>query len=159
MSNQLKRYYLQQMGIQTWVERYSGKEKALAHLAQEASHSLFTRGNPNAKLMIIANGQVDPFVGKAATLLSRMLRSTGFDEQDVFVAASDCKEHLDRQVALVSPRILLTLSEDSAQQGHDVYYQNNLPCINSFHPEYLLKYPRDKKTAFLDLLKIRALIA
>jgi len=149
MSSPLRSYYLQQMGIQTWVERQTGKEKALASLRQQADCSLLSSGNPDAKLMLIGR---EPVGGKAALLLTRMLSSIGIDEKDVFIASSDSTELMARQVALIAPQVLLILGEGE-------YDPQTRPCLNSFHPEHLLKHPKDKKSAFRDLLTLKALLA
>jgi uracil-DNA glycosylase family 4 len=99
-----KQYYLQQMGIDSWVERQTPKTPSLAELEkivsvctkcplhQSRQKTVFARGNPQATLMIIGEApgfnedkQGLPFVGKAGLLLNNMLDSIGLSEQDVYI--------------------------------------------------------------------------
>ncbi|CDZ79170.1 uracil-DNA glycosylase, family 4 [Legionella massiliensis] len=108
MSEPLSRYYLQTMGIDSWVVRQPGSsvcENPLDDLAQEVaacqrcplhktrSQTVFSRGSSQAKLMIIGEApgfyedqQGLPFVGKAGSLLNQMIQSIGMTEEDVYIA-------------------------------------------------------------------------
>lgn len=107
MSDLLNRYYLQTMGIETWLvrQKQASCEKKLSLLAQEVdtcvrcplhqtrSNTVFARGNPAANLMIVGEApgfhedrQGLPFVGKAGELLNKMLHSIGMSETDVYIA-------------------------------------------------------------------------
>ena len=106
MSHDLRQYYLQQMGIETWALRARRTYKQdLSQLATEVStcvrcplhktrtQTVFARGNVNAQLMIIGEApgfyedqQGLPFVGKAGQLLNKMLSSIGLSENDVYIA-------------------------------------------------------------------------
>lgn len=65
-------------------------------LANAGTNIVISRGNPNAKLLIIGeapgpqeNIQGKPFVGKAGQLLDKILEAAGFDpEQDVYITNS-----------------------------------------------------------------------
>jgi len=105
MSSDLRQYYLQQMGIETWVLRGSPvSQNALKKLETAVSsctrcplhltrtQTVFARGNPHAELMIVGEVpgfdediQGSPFVGKAGTLLHQMLSSIGLSENDVYM--------------------------------------------------------------------------
>lgn len=107
MSDVLNNYYLQTMGIEVWVMRESTPscEKHLAALADEVAscvrcslhktrtQTVFSRGNPKAKLMIIGEApgfyedqKGQPFVGKAGLLLNKMIRSIEMTENDIYIA-------------------------------------------------------------------------
>lgn len=107
MSDALKRYYLQTMGIDLWVSRQSdfSCDKQLSALAAEVAactrcalhktrtQTVFFRGSSKAQLMIIGEApgfyedqQGLPFVGKAGGLLNQMLQSIGLFEDDVYIA-------------------------------------------------------------------------
>ncbi|AHE67334.1 uracil-DNA glycosylase, family 4 [Legionella oakridgensis ATCC 33761 = DSM 21215] len=106
MQNSLRQYYLQQMGIETWILRQPNSgSQALCSLAVEVksctqcvlhktrTQTVFARGNPKAKLMIIGEApgfhedkQGLPFVGKAGNLLNKMLHSIGLSDEDVYIA-------------------------------------------------------------------------
>ncbi|KTC78318.1 uracil-DNA glycosylase [Legionella brunensis] len=152
MSNAFN-YYLQTMGIDVWVKREANVscEKQLAKLTQEVAscsgcllhktrtQTVFSRGNPLAKLMIIGEApgfyedkQGLPFVGKAGMLLNQMLQSIGFTEQDVYIAnvlkcrppdnrdpkpeeISQCSSYLARQIELINPHLILALGRFAGQ--------------------------------------------
>ncbi len=104
---ELTQYYLQTMGIDSWLLRQTTPscEQQLAVLAQEVAscqrcplhktrtQTVFARGNAKAKLMIIGEApgfyedkQGLPFVGKAGSLLNQMLHSVGMGENDIYIA-------------------------------------------------------------------------
>lgn len=153
MTNDLKQYYLQQMGIEPWIIRRTGSshENNLSQLAKRVSQctacslhqcrtrTVFARGNPQAKLMIIGEApgfyedqQGLPFVGKAGVLLNQMIHSIGLNEQEVYIAnvlkcrppdnrdptveeIALCTPYLSEQVALVAPTLLLALGRFAGQ--------------------------------------------
>ncbi|MDX1838254.1 uracil-DNA glycosylase [Legionella taurinensis] len=153
MSNHLNHYYLQEMGIEPWIlrEGHTGCDKQLKQLmttvascrrcslADTRTNTVFSRGNPGAKLMIIGEApgfyedkQGKPFVGKAGLLLDRMLKSIGLDEQQVYIAnvlkcrppdnrdpmadeIEQCRDYLVKQIELVSPALLLALGRFAGQ--------------------------------------------
>jgi uracil-DNA glycosylase family 4 len=107
MSETLNQYYLQTMGIDTWLERETDAscQSPLVALAQQVAtcsrcelhktrkQTVFSRGNPLARLMIVGEApgfyedqQGLPFVGKAGLLLNQMLQSIGLQENDVYIA-------------------------------------------------------------------------
>ncbi len=101
-------------------------------LCQTRKNVAFSRGNPQAKLMIIGEGpgqmedeQGLPFVGKAGQLLDRILASVNIDrETDVYICnvvkcrppqnrvptpdeAAACRPFLDAQIDFVKPQLIL----------------------------------------------------
>lgn len=102
----MREYYLQQLGITSWVLRdVSQKLPSLELLANNVSkctrcslhetrtQTVFARGNSDARLMIVGEApgfQEDkqglPFVGKAGELLNSMLQSIGLTNNDVYIA-------------------------------------------------------------------------
>ncbi|WED44126.1 uracil-DNA glycosylase [Legionella cardiaca] len=152
-SSVLNNYYLQTMGIDVWLKReqvYSC-EKQLLQLTQEVAscarcilcktrtQTVFARGNPLAKLMIIGEApgfyedkQGLPFVGKAGMLLNQMLLSVGLTEQGVYIAnvlkcrppenrdprpeeIIQCSSYLTRQIELIKPYLILALGRFAGQ--------------------------------------------
>lgn len=207
MSNDLNQYYLQQMGIQVWIERsidsaliklsQSQRQAAVCTncgLHQNRSKSVFGRGNSAARLMIIgeAPGVDDeqegrPFVGRAGALLNRMLACIGLSEEDVYLTnilkcrpSSDsdpsddeislCGQYLTEQISAIAPDIIMVLGGIAGKfifktsepfntlRGKSQYY-GEIPCIVSFHPDYLLTHPRDKKAAYTDWLEVKKILA
>ena len=101
-------------------------------LCKDRSNVVVSRGNPEAKLMIIGEGpgqQEDltglPFVGKAGQLLDKILASAGIDkEKDVYVCnvvkcrppgnrvplpeeMEKCRPYLDAQISIIKPKLIL----------------------------------------------------
>jgi DNA polymerase len=109
-------------------------------LGQMRTHAVVSRGNPNAKLMIIGEGPGEnedltgkPFVGKAGQLLDRILASVKLTEDDVFICnivkcrppgnrkptkleMQACRPYLMEQIRLVNPAIVV-LAGASAIEG------------------------------------------
>lgn len=156
MSNSLNNYYLQTMGIDTWIVREANQNNelpinSLTKLEQEVasctrcplhktrSQTVFSRGNNQAKLMIIGEApgffedkQGLPFVGKAGALLNQMMKSIGFGEEDIYIAnvlkcrppnnrdpqveeISQCSSFLEQQIELIAPDLILALGRFAGQ--------------------------------------------
>ena len=113
----------------------------LCKLGSSRSQVVVSRGNPQARLMVIGEGpgaqedeQGQPFVGRSGQLLDRMLESVGIDSnRDAYVCnivkcrppenrkptaleMASCKPWLDRQIALVDPAVIL-LAGATAVEG------------------------------------------
>lgn len=155
-------------------------------LNQSRTQTVFGIGNKNAELMIIGEApgfhedqQGEPFVGRAGQLLNAMLRSIGLERDNVYIAnilkcrpphnrdplpdeVNLCTPFLEKQIALIQPKLLLALGRIAAQyllnnksslgqtRGKMYEYQNT-PLIITYHPAYLLRNPADKSKAFEDL--------
>jgi uracil-DNA glycosylase family 4 len=94
-------------------------------------------GNPNAEVMLIGeapgwheNQQGRPFVGAAGQFLEDLLRSVGLRRDQVFITnvvkhrppdnrdplpdeIAACEGYLDRQIAIIDPRVIVTLGRFS----------------------------------------------
>jgi uracil-DNA glycosylase family 4 len=94
-------------------------------------------GPPDAKLMFIGEGPGfhedqtgRPFVGAAGQFLEELLAAIGLSREEVFIAnvvkcrppgnrdpepeeIDACREYLDRQIALLDPRVIVTLGRFS----------------------------------------------
>ncbi|KTC92980.1 MULTISPECIES: uracil-DNA glycosylase [Legionella] len=107
MPEELNRYYLQTMGIESFISRKKNpvSENHLVALEGEVAactrcplhktrtQTVFSRGNSKARLMIIGEApgfyedmQGLPFVGKAGSLLNQMLQSIEMSEDNVYIA-------------------------------------------------------------------------
>jgi len=161
-------------------------------LHETRTRTVFGVGHRQADWMIIgeAPGQEEdrrgePFVGRAGHLLDEMLRAVGLDRQSVFIAnilkcrppnnrdpsqdeAASCRDYLDRQIELVSPRLILAVGRIAAQHllGTDAPVgrlrgrrhtlgASALPVIVTYHPAYLLRSPSQKRKAWQDLVLAR----
>ncbi|NJN49171.1 MAG: uracil-DNA glycosylase, partial [Alkalinema sp. RL_2_19] len=104
------------------------------------THAVISRGNPQAKLMIIGEGPGEnedltgkPFVGKAGQLLDKILASVKLTEADVLICnivkcrppnnrkphkteMAACRPYLLEQIRMVDPPIIL-LAGASAIEG------------------------------------------
>jgi uracil-DNA glycosylase len=137
--------------------------------------------------------QGEPFVGAAGQLLDRMLAALGLTRGDapaqrqVYIAntlkcrpprnrnpESDelalCGTFLQRQIALVQPRIILAMGRFAVQsllgnaepigrlRGR-VHRYRDIPVIVTYHPAYLLRTPADKARSWADLCLAAAQLA
>jgi DNA polymerase len=127
----------------------------------------------------------EPFVGPAGQLLDAMLRAVGLSRQvdagagGVYIAnvlkcrppgnrnpqpeeVAQCQPFLERQVALVQPKIILAMGRFAVQsllQSQEpigrlrgqVHRWQGVPVIVTYHPAYLLRNLPDKAKAWADL--------
>ena len=130
----------------------------------------------------------EPFVGAAGQLLDAMLRAIGLDRRNnVYIAnilksrppgnrdprpeeVAACLPYLERQIALLQPRIILAVGRIAAQNllATDVPLgrlrgrvhhlgERSTPLVVTYHPAYLLRTPGDKRKAWEDLKFARTL--
>lgn len=160
-------------------------------LCEKRTNTVFGVGDRNAEWMLIgeAPGENEdrlgePFVGQAGKLLDNMLRSLSLARgENVYIAnvikcrppgnrnpepdeVARCEPYLQRQVALVKPKIILALGRFAAQsllrtegsiaslRGR-VHEYEGVPVIVSYHPAYLLRSLHDKSKAWADLCLAR----
>jgi uracil-DNA glycosylase len=127
----------------------------------------------------------EPFVGQAGRLLDSMLAALGMRRGDnVYIAnvlkcrppgnrtpepleSEACRPYLDRQIALIAPRIIVALGKSAATtllnvdatiaslRGRVHRYQG-VPLVVTYHPAYLLRNLPDKAKAWEDLCLARA---
>ncbi len=123
------------------------------------------------------------FAGKAGDLLDKMLQSIGLCRDEVYIAniikcmppdsrdpttleIEECSSYLKQQIAAVAPKLIVSLGRLAGQfilskkltlnaMRQTVHYYEEIPCVISYHPEYLLRNPRDKSFAYSDLLRIK----
>lgn len=108
MNENLRYYYLKQLGIDVWERRFTVSAPATSEwdkletqakacqscvLAKTRKHVVFGTGNREADCMIIGEApgfyedqQAEPFVGKAGQLLNAMIASLGKKRSDVYIA-------------------------------------------------------------------------
>ena len=132
--------------------------------------------------------QGEPFVGQAGKLLDNMLQAIGLNrsvegekngQHGVYIANTlkcrppgnrnpepaelqTCAPYLQRQMALVQPRIILAMGRFAVQallqttepigklRGR-VHQVQSVPVVVTYHPAYLLRNPADKAKAWDDL--------
>ncbi|NCF52614.1 uracil-DNA glycosylase [Gammaproteobacteria bacterium] len=161
-------------------------------LHESRTQTVFGVGDPDADWMIIGEApgaeedrRGEPFVGRAGKLLDEMLRAIGQKRESVFIAnilkcrppnnrdpkadeASSCRGYLERQIDLVSPKIILAAGRIAAQQllGTDapvgrlrgkLHHLREIPVVVTYHPAYLLRSPSQKRKAWDDLCMAKRL--
>lgn len=169
------------------------------NLKLTAKQLVFADGNPQADLMLVgeAPGRDEdiegrPFVGKSGQLLDRILAAMGRDRSSVYIAnvipwrppgnrtptpheTEICRPFIERQIELVSPKVMVTLGGPSAKtllneadgilkmRGKWRIHQTpggvEIPTMPTLHPAYLLRNPAHKKLAWRDFLEVRARLA
>lgn len=164
-------------------------------LKQRARQLVFADGNPEADIMFVGEApgeeedrQGKPFVGRSGQLLDLMLNAIGLDRTKVYITntvpwrppgnrkpspaeTQTCLPFLHRHIALVNPKILVTLGAPAATNllGRPVAITkvrgkwepveiegkaiNLLPTL---HPAFLLRQPAQKKSAWQDMLAIKS---
>ncbi len=160
-------------------------------LVANRTQTVFGVGNRNADWLIIGEApgadedkQGDPFVGRAGQLLNAMLRGIGLQREQVYIAnilkcrppnnrdprpdeAAACHAYLQRQIALIQPKLVLAVGRIAAQnllhcdtpigklRGQVHRLENNLPLVVTYHPAYLLRSPLEKRKSWADLCLAR----
>ena len=155
-------------------------------LAASRTQTVFGVGNHDADWLIIGEApgaeedrRGEPFVGRAGQLLDQMLQAIGQSRDRVFIAnilkcrppdnrdpkpgeAAACRAYLERQIALVQPKIILAVGKIAAQNLLEckdpvgrmrgkAHALGEIPLVVTYHPAYLLRSPSQKKKAWSDL--------
>lgn len=160
-------------------------------LCEKRTNTVFGVGDREADWMLIGEApgenedkQGEPFVGQAGKLLDNMLQSLSLKRGDnVYIAnvikcrppgnrnpepdeVAKCEPYLQRQVALVKPKLIVALGRFAAQtllktdasiaslRGR-VHAYEGVPVIVTYHPAYLLRSLQDKSKAWADLCLAR----
>jgi DNA polymerase len=164
-------------------------------LKATATKLCFYRGAPRADVMVIGEApgrdedlEGKPFVGRAGRLLDKMLAAIGLGEANVHITnivywrppgnrtptpqeALACRPFLERQIELVSPKILVAAGGAAAKEifgategimrlrgkwREVTVGDQKIAAIATLHPAYLLRTPAAKQQAWLDLLQIKS---
>jgi uracil-DNA glycosylase len=160
-------------------------------LCETRTQTVFGVGDREADLMVVGEApgadedrQGEPFVGRAGRLLNLMLTAIGLPRERVYIAnvlkcrppgnrdprpeeALRCEAFLMRQIALVKPRVILSVGRISAQhllrsdrpigelRGRwHALGPRRTPLMVTYHPAYLLRSPEAKGKAWSDLLEV-----
>jgi DNA polymerase len=165
----------------------------LCELHASRTQTVFGVGSPDADVLIIAEAPGDeedvtgePFVGRAGKLLDAMLHAIQFDRQQVYITnvlkcrtpqnrdphTSEilcCDAYLQRQIALIKPKVILALGRVAAQhllitqnplaslRGR-IHSCNGIPLLATYHPAYLLRTPAEKGKVWQDLLQLKQVL-
>ncbi|HEY9192518.1 MAG TPA: uracil-DNA glycosylase [Methyloversatilis sp.] len=157
------------------------RNKAVPGVGDRQADWLFVGEGPGAE----EDQRGEPFVGQAGKLLDAMLASIGLARgSNVYIAnavkcrppgnrtpeadeIATCQPYLERQIALIQPRIIVALGRPAAQTllGCEVKINavrgrlldhGGIPVVVTYHPAYLLRNPHDKAKAWEDLCFARA---
>ena len=162
-------------------------------LCETRTHVVFGVGDPQAEVLFIgeAPGEREdalgePFVGKAGQLLDDMLAMIGLDRSRIYITNSikcrpphnrdplntekdACAPFLQRQLALMQPKIIVCLGRISAMemikpdfkitQEHGQFFEKNGILMTAiYHPAALLRDTDKKPDTFMDLKRLQAKI-
>jgi DNA polymerase len=170
-------------------------------LCQTRTQTVFGVGSHSADWLVIGEApgadedrHGKPFVGRAGRLLNEMLLAIGQKREQVFIAnilkcrppnnrdprpeeVANCHDYLQRQIALVQPRIILAAGRIAAQsllesdtpvgklRGRIHQYlcqragDTPIPLVVTYHPAYLLRSPAEKRRAWQDLQLASSIVA
>lgn len=158
-------------------------------LREGCQQVVFGEGNPKALIMLVGEGPGGdedrlgrPFVGRAGQLLDRILEAAGFKREEVYIAnvvkcrppnnrtptheeVQACYPHLQRQIKIISPRIIICLGALSTKVLVDSRAQitrtrgrwlerEGLKIMPTFHPAALLRDPKKKKLVWQDFQEV-----
>ncbi|MEX3606305.1 MAG: uracil-DNA glycosylase [Burkholderia sp.] len=160
-------------------------------LCEKRTQTVFGVGDREADWMLVGEApgenedkQGEPFVGQAGKLLDSMLHALSLERSNnVYISnvikcrppgnrnpqpdeVARCEPYLQRQVALVKPKLIVALGRFAAQtllrsdgsiasmRGR-VHQYDGVLVIVSYHPAYLLRSLPDKSKAWADLCLAR----
>lgn len=159
-------------------------------LAEGRHKVVFGSGPSNAELMFIGEGpgadedrQGLPFVGAAGELLTRIIQAIEMTRDEVYIAnvvkcrppgnrdpqpeeVAACRGYLEKQIALVRPRVIVALGKTAAQTllGNDApigrlrgqwFRAQGIPTMVTYHPAALLRNPALKRPTWEDMQQVR----
>jgi DNA polymerase len=162
-------------------------------LGRSRTRAVPGEGPPDAKIMFIGEApgyyedqQARPFVGAAGKLLEEMLGAIGLRRQDVYITnilkcrppnnrdplpdeITACGDYLDRQIALIQPRVICTLGRFSMAKffppgsmrvlhGRTARH-GAVTCYALYHPAAALRDPRLKDVFAEDFRRIPEVLA
>jgi uracil-DNA glycosylase len=160
------------------------------------NNTVFGVGDREADWLVVGEApgaeedrQGEPFVGRAGQLLNAMLRGIGLAREQVYIAnvlkcrppnnrdpkpaeVAQCLPYLERQIALIQPKIMLAVGRIAAQnllatdtpigklRGRvHTFGSQRIPLVVTYHPAYLLRSPTEKRKAWEDLKFARRVAA
>jgi DNA polymerase len=162
-------------------------------LAQGRTRAVPGDGPENAALMFIGEGpgfhedqQGKPFVGAAGQFLDELLQSIGLQRADVYITnvvkcrppgnrdpqpeeIAACQPYLDRQIALIKPKVIVTLGRYSMARAFP--YEKisvihgkprkvgEIVYVPMFHPAAALHQPSLRKTVEDDFARLPGILA
>ncbi len=162
-------------------------------LASGRKNAVPGEGPADAEIMLIGEGpgfhedqQGRPFVGPSGQFLTELLASAGYKRSEVFIAnvvkcrppgnrdpvpdeIAACRPYLDRQIALISPKVIITLGRFSMARwfpnerissihGRARRIEGRI-IIAMFHPAAALHQPALREAIEEDFRRLKDIIA
>ena len=161
-------------------------------LSKTRTHAVPGEGSPNADIVFIGEGpgfyedqQARPFVGPAGKFLDELLASIGLRRQDVYICnvikcrppnnrdplpgeIAACKPWLDRQLEIISPKVIVTLGRFSMTRyfpGQSISRIHGQPrrlgevtVVPMYHPAAALHQASLRRTIMEDFKKLPGLV-
>lgn len=161
--------------------------KRCPELVANRTQTVFGVGDPHARLVFLGEApgadedqQGEPFVGRAGQLLNDMItKGMKLRRAEVYILnvlkcrppsnrtplpdeAAQCREFLDAQLAILSPRFICCLGAVASQNllGTEeaigrlrgrVHDYRGAKVVCTYHPAYLLRNPAAKRDSWEDL--------
>ncbi len=177
--------------MDTWENlKHDCKSCRACSLGDTRHNLVFGVGNEQAEVMLVGEGpgeQEDlkgiPFVGPAGKLLDDMLEMIDLDRSKVYIAnivkcrpprnrdplnveQEACRPWLDRQIALVDPKIIVCLGRIAAmsliredfritREHGQWFHLGSRRIMATYHPSALLRDVDKRPEAFMDLRSLR----
>lgn len=177
---------LEQRTYAVFAEALRGSNCQRCPLANSRMRIVVDRGNPQAKILLISERPGDNedregkvFVGRSGELLDKIFAAIGLDtNRDTLIVnvvkckpetdrapttaeVEACRPYLEKQIALVQPRVILLIGmvalkhlttvqgEFSMESETGKFFRipeyPDIPCMVLYHPAFLLRDPRKKK--------------
>lgn len=162
-----------------------------AELAQGRTQTVFGVGNVTPRLVFLGEApgadedeQGVPFVGRAGQLLDKIIEACTLKREEVYILnilrcrppnnraplpaeASNCREFLDRQLAILQPEFICCLgsvaatnllqSEQTIGKLRGKFYEyHGAQVLCTYHPAYLLRNPPAKRQVWEDMQLLMA---
>ena len=162
-------------------------------LAAGRKNAVPGEGPHNAELLLIGEGpgfhedqQGRPFIGASGQFLTELLLNAGYKREEVFIAnvvkcrppgnrdpqpdeIAACASYLDRQIALINPKVIVTLGRFSMSRYFPgakisaIHGQakkiDNRTVVAMFHPAAALHQPALRQSIEDDFRKLKQIIA
>jgi DNA polymerase len=160
-------------------------------LCEARNTIVFGDGSAGAQLVFVGEGpghdedvQGLPFVGRAGKLLTQMIEAMGLRREDVYICnivkcrppgnrqperdeVATCSPFLDRQLAVIHPKVIVCLGNVAAQtllgtnksisQFRGQWFNfRGAKLLATYHPAFLLRTPSAKSEVWTDLKKVMA---
>ncbi|MFO0949375.1 MAG: uracil-DNA glycosylase [Planctomycetota bacterium] len=158
-------------------------------LARSRTQTVFSDGSSTAELCFVGEApgadedrEGVPFVGRAGQLLTKIIEACKLRRDEVYICnvlkcrppenrnptpdeISNCRPFLERQLAIVQPKMLVALGKFAAahllqkapeqvpimKMRGEIHEYCGIPFMITLHPAYLLRNPNAKKDVWEDM--------